>query len=113
MHADKLIVRCFAERRGHLWLAFCLDLSLACQADTLEEAKSKLDAQIREYIYDTLCGEDRQHEDLLLNRRAPTSLWVRYWAIRFLLWGAKRVHARHPRSLQSFKELLPLQPAAC
>ena len=35
----QLLLRCYAERVGDQWQAFCLDLSLAAQGDTFMEVK--------------------------------------------------------------------------
>jgi len=40
------VIRCLAERRGNQWQAFTLELGLATQADTLPEAKEKLESMI-------------------------------------------------------------------
>ncbi|TAM59322.1 MAG: DUF1902 domain-containing protein [Rhodanobacter sp.] len=113
MRAKKLLLRCYAEHDGNLWVAFCLDFSLGCQGDSFEEVRTKLDAQIRDYVSDALCGEDRQHADYLLTRRAPLSYWLRYWVIRLQSAVATRLHANRSQSSRPFKEPLPLIPASC
>ncbi|HEX9626110.1 MAG TPA: hypothetical protein VGA00_04160 [Acidiferrobacterales bacterium] len=80
----ELVVRCYAEKSGDQWQAFCLDLTLAAQADTLQEAKGKLEAMIHEYIDDALSGEDRPHAQELLSRKAPAYYWARYYWFMFL-----------------------------
>ena len=42
----RLMLRCFAQKDGAQWVAVCVDLNLAAQADTCAEAKKRLDAQI-------------------------------------------------------------------
>ena len=115
MRPNDMLLRCYAKRDGDLWVAFCLDLSLGTQADTLEEAKQKLDDQIREYVHDALAGDDRKHAEYLLSRRAPLSFWLEYWAVKAAfkfssIFATKNSSA--PRS-KPFKEVLPLVPAAC
>lgn len=51
-------MRCYAEKHGALWVAVCIDLSLAAQAESLAEARRKLDAQIKDYVLDALVGDD-------------------------------------------------------
>jgi hypothetical protein len=106
LRPDRLVLRCYAENVSGQWQAFCLDLSLASQADTFEEAQGKLRAMIAEYVYDALSGEDRLHADMLLSRKAPWRDRVKYHAYvalhRFgmLAEGLRRL----------FFEILPLRP---
>jgi len=113
MRAKKLMLRCYAECDGGLWMAFCLDFSLGCQGDSFEEVRAKLDAQIREYVYDAMAGEDKEHAGILLTRRAPLSYWLKYWYAGFRMWLAKETHARRPMASQQFREPIPLVPASC
>ncbi|MDQ3288019.1 MAG: DUF1902 domain-containing protein [Pseudomonadota bacterium] len=72
-------VRCYAELVDDQWQAFCVDFTLAAQADTLEEAKQKLHAQIADYVSDA-CTVDAEHLEALLNRRAPIGYVAKfYW----------------------------------
>lgn len=75
----QLFLRCYAEKVGNQWQAFCLDLSLAAQGDTFAEVKDKLDAMVAEYAYDALVGEDREYAEQLLTRRAPLRDWLKYY----------------------------------
>lgn len=115
MRPNQLLVRCYAKRDGDLWVAFCLDFSLGAQANSLEEAKQKLDEQIREYVYDALAGEDREHAEYLLNRRAPLAYWLRYWGIRAAFKLSRMVTPHSSRQVNSkpFNEVLPMVPAVC
>lgn len=113
MQAKKLMLRCYAERKDSLWLAYCLDFSLAAQADTLDEAKTKLEAQIREYVHDALAGVDRPHAPLLLTRRAPWAYWFKYWLAGIAMWLARETRQPAPRLSQRFREVMPLVPASC
>jgi predicted RNase H-like HicB family nuclease len=113
MRPKQLFVRCYAKRDGNIWVAFCVDFSLGAQADTLEEAKRKLEDQIREYVHDALAGDDRQNAGYLLNRSAPLSFWLEYWAIRVAFKLARLVNARRPVQSKPFNEVLPMVPAVC
>lgn len=111
MRPNQMFLRCFAEREGDQWVAMCVDLSLAAQADSLEEAKSKLHAQIREYWHDALCGEDRDHaEYLLTHRKAPTSVMLRYWYARLL---DKVQDGKEALQRVVFADTVPMTPSAC
>jgi len=112
MHPQQRLVRCYAKRDNGLWVAFCLDFTLAAQADTLDDAKHKLDQQIRDYVHDALVGADRTHASALLARRAPLSFWLEYWLIRaqFALkqWFPP---GRQDRAF-TFNEVLPVIPSS-
>ena len=105
MRPKQLFLRCMADRSGDQYQAFCLDLDLAVQADSMAEAKLKLEAQIDEYVYDALAGEDQAHAEQLLTRRAPPALWARYY------WYKFNISVGHVREgVLSFKERMPLVP---
>lgn len=82
MRANSLLIRCFAFRDEGVWVACSLELGLAAQAESLEGAKKKLDAQINSYMHDALYGEDRAHADELLRRKAPASAYAKYYVIK-------------------------------
>jgi hypothetical protein len=107
MRPKELVLRCFAEERGNVWQAFCIDFGLAVQGESLAEVKRKLDEQVRSYLYDALVGEDREHaSDLLLHRKAPLYLRMRYWWYRLV----SRFHGPNGDG-RIFGEPLPLSPA--
>jgi len=111
MRPRQLVVRCYAERKQDYWVALCLDFTLAAQGETFQAAKAGLEAQIREYVYDTLVGEDRPHAAYLLTRRAPLRDWAKYFFAR----GLARMHRRVGtlRTHKFFKEVMPMIPALC
>lgn len=113
MRPNQILLRCFAEREDGMWVAYCLDLSLVAQAKSFDDAKLKLDAQIREYVADALIGPDRKHAQYLLSRRAPASLWLHYYWTRFRIGIARRLHAARNGNEKIFKEVLPVQPVNC
>lgn len=76
-----LHVRCFAKVQDGQWVALCVDFSLAAQGDSFEDVKSKLDAQIVEYVNDALTV-DRAYASQLLTRRAPLRYLVEYQLCR-------------------------------
>lgn len=82
MRPKELILRGLAERKEGVWQAFCLDLSLAAQGETFDEAMAKLESQVKEYLYDALEGEDKEHASYLLSRSAPASLWLKYYSVK-------------------------------
>lgn len=104
MKPKQLFLRCLADRRDGQWQAFCLEFDLAAQAETFEEATRKLEAQIAEYVFDALAGEDSAHADQLFSRSAPLHLWARYYWYGLL----KRLNLQD--GFRRFKETLPLVP---
>lgn len=100
----QMVLRCFAEQKGAVWQAFCLDINLAVQGESLHEVKLKLQNQIAEYLYDALAGEDRQYADQLLTRRAPASIWIRYYCLKAI----SQVINAHNGIREFFNEVMPL-----
>lgn len=106
MSSNQRKVRCFAEKRGQQWQAFCIELNLAVQADSRKEAVNKLHAMIRSYVLLALEQNDPAHQRDMLYRPAPLSIQLRYWYVRLLVTTAnlftgndkqtvKRRHGRH------------------
>lgn len=104
MNPKQLIVQCYAEQEGDCWVAVCLNFNLAAQGDCFEEVKTKLEAMIKEYVYDAMVGEDRAYCAQLLTRSAPLSTWIKYRIIRL------KVAFWHTRE-RVFNETMPLRPA--
>ena len=105
MKPTQLFLRCYAEKVGDQWQAFCLDLSLAAQADTFAAVKNKLDAMVFEYVFDALAGEDRDYAEQLLTRRAPLRDWLKYYWCSAL----SGVGALHEEARRLFTSLVPLE----
>ncbi len=105
MRKTKWVIRCIAEREApDLWVAVCLDFDLAAQGDSLDDARRRLDIMLNEYVEDALTGEDRDHAETLLNRRAPWRYWLRFYWFSVV----DRLRRRPPRSHLPFHETLPL-----
>jgi hypothetical protein len=104
---QQLILRCYAEQKGHVWQAFCLDLNLAVQGNSRAEVKGKLHSQISEYLHDALVGEDRAYANQLLKRRAPLGFWVKYYCYK----TAYHFQLAHNGIREFFDEVMPLTVA--
>lgn len=105
MKARELMLRCMARRDGPVWVAMCLDFDLVAQGDSFEEAREKLSEQVTFYVRDVLAGDDREHADYLLSRRAP----LRYFAI----WHGLRALSRLDhmwRGAKTFVAPIPMEP---
>ena len=102
MRPITLTVRCMAWCEGNQWVAACIDLTLAAQAGTLEEARRKLHAQINTYVREALTV-DKAHAEQLLSRRAPLVDQLRY-----VFWMALKHRPRLRRTLRSIVERIGL-----
>jgi len=107
MKTCDLVLHCYAEKKGNQWQAFCLELSVAAQADTFENARAKLDGMISSYVEDATVGEDRAFGADLLSRRAPWIDWLKYYAY------AIRKRLLNTSVTRLFREVLPLHPGKC
>ncbi|MCP5191010.1 MAG: DUF1902 domain-containing protein [Pseudomonadales bacterium] len=103
MKAPDLVIRCYVKRAHDQWVAVCVDLCLAAQADTQHEAKEKLMAQIYSYVEEALTV-DKEFADELLNRKAPLHQRMEYW---FIL-AAHKVNLLRTGIGQVFKTILPV-----
>ena len=109
MNPKTLLLRCYArEETDGQWSDVCLDLCLAAQGDSFEEARKKLEEQIAEYVYDAVAGEDREYAADLLSRKAPLSQWLEYYWYKLI----NRLTHRKDGPHKPFDETLPLIPAA-
>jgi hypothetical protein len=106
MNPIKLILHCYAEYKNGQWNVYCLDFTLAAQADTFSEAKAKIEAMIYEYVYDATVGEHKDYADQLLNRRAPLTEWLKYY---LLVFRFKFTHTKRG-IYHLFTESIPLAP---
>ena len=107
MEPAKLTLRCYGEKRKGLWSIVCIDLCLAAQAKTEEEARLKLQEQIKEYICDACVGADKEHAEELLNRKAPLSMVMKYKMIKLKHY----IHYYTNQAKQFvFTQPIPLKP---
>lgn len=100
IHPKDLLLRCMSLRRDGYWVAMCIDLDLAVQADTAAQARKLLTEQIRSYMADAV-GTDAEHADTLLSRKAPLRYFVLFYWMLF-------VHAS--KRYKSYRSALPLVP---
>ena len=79
--------RCYAEydHDADHWVAACIDLCIAAQADSLEAAKKSLHAQVLDYLDDAAQAPTLSETLRMLNRRAPFSEIAKYHLIKLCL----------------------------
>ncbi|MBL0793637.1 MULTISPECIES: hypothetical protein [unclassified Pseudomonas] len=93
MSSNPFVLLCYAQKKGGLWIAACPQFTLAAQGVDFDEAKGKLEAQIKSYIVEALTV-DREHAAQLLGRQAPLLMRLQYRAQAF--WSSIR-HGRSKR----------------
>lgn len=72
-----IIVRCYSKKEGNHWVAVCIDLSLAAQAESQEAAISKLESMLTSYMHDAVTI-DKDYFQQLIERKAPIDQ-VLFW----------------------------------
>lgn len=107
MSSNPFVLRCYAEKKDGLWIAACPQFTLAAQGDSFDEAKEKLEKQIKSYIVEALTI-DKEHAVELLGRKAPLRLWWRFKLLE-LMTGLRR---RREKKIRFFNEPA-LQMVAC
>lgn len=65
-------LRCYIKKEGADWVAECIDLSLAAQAESPQLSKEKLESMITTYVDEAL-NEHKEYAQQLLSRKAPFS----------------------------------------
>ncbi len=85
-----LFLQCYAQRQGNRWHAICVDLDVAADGATLEEAKAALVACVELYLegVEGLAADDRHRA---MTRRAP---WYVCAKMALLAW-LQRSRGRH------------------
>lgn len=74
---DQLTFRGYVKQEGDEWVAICIDLNLAAQGDTAEEAIMECSTMIEEYLnYIVDTYPDKLNE--YLSRPAPPELMSEY-----------------------------------
>jgi hypothetical protein len=109
MTTRELILRCYCERSGDIWQAFCIDLNLATQGDSPEEVKRKLHEQINSFVYDALVGEDKEYAEQLLKRKAPLEFRLKYHCYK----ASDSINNTKDKICSTFNEIMPVGPIPC
>lgn len=90
----KTTLRCYGKKSGDQYIVSCVDLCLAAQGDSFEEARNRLHSQIETYISEA-CNEDVDRYKLLMNRKSPPSILAEYYFIKTLFILNKVVRVIH------------------
>jgi len=94
------------QKHNGYWSARCLDFTLYAVGDTQLEARAKLNAEISEFLFDALEGEDRAFAANLLLRRAPWQEWATYYVVSFI----QNCWVFSDRIGKAFKDTIPQGP---
>lgn len=97
------ILRCYAKKEQAQWVAVCIDLGLAAQADSLEQAKHKLESMVETYIQEAV-GVHRQYAKQLLTRKSPLSQRLEYYFIKLSCQLNALLHTQKPKRAVLFTE---------
>jgi predicted RNase H-like HicB family nuclease len=82
MRPNDLLLHVYGECQDGQWTLMCLDFTLAVQGDSLAEAEQLLKEQIEMYVREATIGQDAEHAEVLLKRKAPLKYWLKYYLFR-------------------------------
>ena len=77
-------LHCIIKKHDGYWSARCLDFSLYSVGDTADEAKTKLECAIDEYLFDAIEGDEKDNAAHLLLRKADLNEWLWFYLLVFL-----------------------------
>ncbi|MBE0399007.1 hypothetical protein EI168_02645 [Halomonas sp. FME1] len=106
-HGPVFKVRCFIHREEELFVAHCIDLSLAAQADSMKEAREKLDVMIKDhlqYVVELVREGDMLTAKQMLQRKSPLSVrltYARFYLMHKVRSGVKNMGNTWRESFQS------------
>lgn len=93
-------LRCFVERVGAGWKAYCVDVDLAATGDTSDEARAALDRILERHCYE---GDENDSTTRTLRKPQLLRRW-KYGAAR--LFGHDGVYTRHCYEFRAPPQLL-------
>jgi len=108
-----LVVHCLIEGHASHWEAHSLEFGLSAQAESMEEAKRKLNAMISSYLFDALVGEDQAYAEELLNRRATFKTYIRYYTIIVTNLLRRLTQRDNDKDHEIYRNPVPLAPVGC
>jgi len=101
----EIVLRCYGKKQDNQYVAVCIDLCLAAQGNSMEDARKKLFDQIHDYLYDAIEGKDSDHADYLLSRKAPISQLITYHALKLM----SHIHTFKNGAYSLFSEVMPMK----
>ena len=88
---DKLTLHSLIEKENGLYSAVCLELDVASQGKTIQEAKKNLQEAVELYLEDVL--ESKEEKDFI-PRPAPRSEWIKFFKAEAKDLGKKLKNSR-------------------
>lgn len=83
---DKVILHSIIEKEKYLYSALCLELDVASQGRTIEEAKKNLQEAVAVYLEDVIqSGETKG----FIPRPAPRTEWIKFFKAEAQALGRK------------------------
>ena len=73
---QKLLLHNLIEKEDNLYSAICLELNVASQGETVEEAKKNLQEAVELYLEDVI--ESGEEQDFI-PRPAPMEEWIKFF----------------------------------
>lgn len=104
-------MRCIIERRRDVWEGFSLEYGLAVEGTSAQDVQRRIETMISSYLFDALMGEDREHAELLLSRRATIGVYFRYYLYK--IGSDLRPSHGGPSDHKAFRAPLALEPRLC
>ena len=100
-----MVLRCIAHRTSRgTWVAKCIDLDLATEEGSLEEAKQDLMSMVISYLSTIIDTEDPDSIPALLLRRGP---WYDRLIFNILALINHRANHRHRHNV-TFQQSIPM-----
>ena len=72
----KLLLHNLIEKESDIYSAICLELNVASQGETIEEAKKNLQEAVELYLEDVIESGDEQD---FIPRPAPMEEWIKFF----------------------------------
>jgi hypothetical protein len=94
---ERILLRGFTKEDGDQWVAICIDLDIAAQADTMKQATDRCIELCTEYLQ-YVCKNYAERIEQFVPRFAPESIRQEYYRLlaRSLAPRAKKVHSAAP-----------------
>lgn len=93
--SEKFDLQCIIRGRNDEWEGFCLDLDIAVQARSVDEAIARLKTAVASYV-ESAMDEPETVKAQLLSRHVPWSVDL-LWRLRVAMWvlrGGRRAAER-------------------
>ncbi len=109
MRPKDLILRCYVEQQGNLYVAVCIDLCLADQDHDPKIAVKRLHAQMVDHIKEAF--KETRFTEQLLSRKSPMAYIFKYHWIRIKTTVISKVISTAQGTEKVFYEAMPLRLA--